>query len=297
MSVWARRLIEALLNVIVFERDNWMFAFSPGSILTKSKICITAGLGPDWLQSLKKKMTEIRPIGPVCSSWTGKPPLSKVTSFKLELLLMDNLGLVVWGLDLVRILEFNLVSCEKHCWYVHGLYVIQHWYYFMWKPNLWHDFWHSSVQKQMNYPTKKAQKMNKDLCRISFISFFFFFFGRCHLEICNEIIYFEREGGKKSYWKIWGDVSFNTDIKCTTQRQIITCKEPWWEEMPRYESQTAELLLFSSDKCWKVFFCLWKLNVKKWQHFWKSDSSEVVFFLFFFFLTRRESTWWKPDLS
>lgn len=131
---------------------------------------------------------------------------------------------------------------------------------------------------------------------LSFLSSFFFF-GRCHLEICNEIIYFEREGGKKSYWKIWGDVSFNTDIKCTTQRQIITCKEPWWEEMPRYESQTAELLLFSSDKCWKVFFCLWKLNVKKWQHFWKSDSSEVVFFLFFFFLTRRESTWWKPDLS
>lgn len=129
-----------------------------------------------WLAPVtKKKMTEIRPIGPVCSSWTGKPPLSKVTSFKLELLLMDNLGLVVWGLDLVRILEFNLVSCEKHCWYVHGLYVIQHWYYFMWKPNLWHDFWHSSVQKQMNYPTKKAQKMNKDLCRISFISFFFFF--------------------------------------------------------------------------------------------------------------------------
>lgn len=27
-----------------------------------------------------------------------------------------------------------------------------------------------------------------------------------------------------------------------------------------YESQIAEL--FSSDKCWKVFLCLWKLNVK-----------------------------------
>lgn len=44
----SRCLTEALLNLIVFERVNWMFAFFPGSFRTKSKICITAGLGPDW---------------------------------------------------------------------------------------------------------------------------------------------------------------------------------------------------------------------------------------------------------
>lgn len=46
-------ITEALLNVIVFERVNWMFSFFPDSFRTKSKIRITAGLGPDWLRLLE----------------------------------------------------------------------------------------------------------------------------------------------------------------------------------------------------------------------------------------------------
>lgn len=48
-----RWLMKALLNLIVFERVNWMFAFFPGSFRMKSKLPIVAGFGPDWLPSLK----------------------------------------------------------------------------------------------------------------------------------------------------------------------------------------------------------------------------------------------------
>lgn len=96
-------------------------------------------------------------------------------------------------------------------------------------------------------------------------------------------------GGKKAI-----EVMFHSTLTSNTRLrdEIITCGEPWWEKMLPYESQTAELLLFSSDKCWKVFFYLWKWNVKMTTLF---QIRKQWSFFFFMCPTGREAPDYMTD--
>jgi len=113
-------------------------------------------------------------------------------------------------------------------------------------------------------------------------------------------------------WKIkkrelhWGDVSFNADIKHTTETKLSPAKSRGEKQCCGNESLTAELLLLL--ECWKVSSAFWRWNVKKmttliqirkarelvfplrwestWLHHWSRLKSEVsptpccLFFLF-----------------
>lgn len=83
--------------------------------------------------------------------------------------------------------------------------------------------------------------------------------------ICNEIIHMMFHSTLTSNPPLWD--------------WIITCGEARVvRKTPRYESQTAELLLFSTDKCWKVFLCLWKWNVKNDNTFQKKREVKLCCF-------------------
>ncbi len=113
--------------------------------------------------------------------------------------------------------------------------------------------------KKKLFSYAKGQKCGcyKDIiCKLPFI----LLFCRCHLQICHEIKYFERK--KQKLLKIWGDVSSNADIKYSTQRQIITCKELWWEKC-RGRITNSRIVAFLEWQVLKgIFSAFWKLNIK-----------------------------------
>lgn len=58
----------------------------------------------------------------------------------------------------------------------------------------------------------------------------------------------------------WDNISFclsGTKLSPATAQRLVRTRL-------QHESQgAAELLLFLSDRCWRVLFCLWRWNVKK----------------------------------
>lgn len=119
-------ITEALLNLIVFERVSWMFAFFPGSFRTKSKIYIVAGLDHDWLGSLKTdwNLSNRASLQQQQQNWTASNQQGYLIWIRVQLCEDVHLHLFTW--NILSVWKQNSTCClvKVTCIYNAGIFIL-----------------------------------------------------------------------------------------------------------------------------------------------------------------------------